>query len=213
MGMRHWRYAAPSMGLALVLAGCATHRAPVAEATKAPPAPPIVDKADIPLSAKAATLSQIWHMRVALNVAALACRGPGSSALVAGYNRMLHKRDALLAMAQEAAYADYGGRSKSNGYDSAMTRLYNHYAQPFAQADFCTTAQRVQRAEEKIAEASYRQFVAAALDDLDAPFAAPPARQAQARLGPARLTPTSQATGRVTRASTPSPSARKRRKR
>lgn len=199
MGMRHWRYAAPSMGLALVLAGCATHRAPVAEATKAPPAPPIADKADIPLSGKAATLSQIWHMRVALNVAALACRGPGSSALVAGYNRMLHKRDALLAMAQEAAYADYGGRSKSSGYDSAMTRLYNHYAQPFAQADFCTTAQRVQRAEEKIAEASYRQFVAAALDDLDAPFAAPP--------------PLRPAVTKATRAATPARHARKRRRR
>lgn len=111
-------------------------------------------------------------MRVALNVAALACRGSGSGSLVSGYNAMLQKRQGLLADAQAAALIEYGGRGGQAEYDSAMTKLYNYYAQPLAQGQFCEAARRVQQAEGDVDETSFRNFTSAALVDLNAPFAA-----------------------------------------
>ena len=78
-----------------------------------------------------------WHLRSGLNVAALACRGPEEGAIVAGYNRLLSDRRAELAEVYRAVSREYGSAS---AFDAAMTRLYNTFAQPAAQAALCANA-------------------------------------------------------------------------
>lgn len=84
----------------------------------------------------------VWHMRVALNVAALGCRGYGSDRLVSGYNTMLSRHRRELAYAQSSLAREYGvGRGRSRkAYDDSMTRLYNFWATPSAQEGFCRAA-------------------------------------------------------------------------
>lgn len=116
-------------------------------------------------------LVTIWRLRVALNVAALVCRGHDADALVKGYNRMLEKRRLTLAAAHSASLGEYGGSASSAAYDTAMTRLYNFYAQPAATQDFCVAAGRVQGAEPAVAETHFPAFASQSLAMLNAPFA------------------------------------------
>lgn len=142
-----------------VLGGCAGRQVEIAAAV--PPAPaPFAPMPQPPLGAfvgmtiparladgsyptpnrnlgPAATL---WHLRVALNVAALGCRGPEGQAITAGYNAMLARDTAELARANAATIAAEGGQA---AYDEAMTRLYNYFAQPGAKAAFCAAAAAV----------------------------------------------------------------------
>jgi hypothetical protein len=82
----------------------------------------------------------VWHLRVALNVAALGCRGAEGQAITAGYNAMLTRDKAALARANEVTIKAAGGQA---AYDEAMTQLYNYFAQPSAKTAFCTAAASV----------------------------------------------------------------------
>ncbi|MES2754844.1 MAG: hypothetical protein V4659_09285 [Pseudomonadota bacterium] len=123
-----------------------------------------------PLSA-AATL---WHLRAGLNVAALACRGDGEAAIVAGYNRLLADHRDELSAAYSAVTREFGNPA---AYDEAMTRLYNLFAQPGAQTALCDNALTVLDAVAARGELPLGEVAADALTLLvlhDAP-AAPPA--------------------------------------
>lgn len=109
--------------------------------------------------------AQIWHVRVALNVAALSCRGSEGLAITAGYNALLTREKAALARADKAVIAAAGGQAP---YDAAMTRLYNYFAQPGAKTGFCAAAAAVTNqiaTSTRLGESS-----AQALAQLDAPF-------------------------------------------
>ena len=82
----------------------------------------------------AAGPAAVWQLRSGLNVAALACRGPGEGAIVAGYNRLLADHRAELAGVYQEVSRAYGSAA---AFDAAMTRTYNTYAQPAAQAALC----------------------------------------------------------------------------
>ena len=173
--MQRWQGTGLAVAMAIALAGCAGHKTRVAAVEPPPPAIKPVDHQPS-LDANpppAANLATIWNLRVALNVAALACRGTGSDALVSGYNAMLHKRRALLADAEGAMIAQYGGVARRNAYDSAMTRLYNFYANPRGQPGFCQVSARVQRDEAAVAEADLVYFAARALVAINDPFVHP----------------------------------------
>ena len=90
-----------------------------------------------PALSQAAT---VWQLRSGLNVAALACRGAGEAAIVAGYNRLLADHRAELASVYRTVAREYGSES---AFDAAMTRTYNTYAQPAAQAALCANAEDV----------------------------------------------------------------------
>ncbi len=111
----------------------------------------------------------IWHLRAGLNVAALACRGPQDAALAGQYNALIAAHRIELARAQAALTAEQGGVA---GHDDAMTRLYNYYAMPPAQPEFCRAAAAL------LAEAGYvpagglAAFALAAMPRIDAPFVA-----------------------------------------
>ena len=114
-----------------------------------------------------------WHVRVALNVAALGCRGPEEAATVAAYNALL-KTDApalaAAATAMEGQFKTRHGAQWQARYDDDMTRLYNFFAQPPAQAGFCETATALLRESAAVAPADFPAFAAAALPRLEAPF-------------------------------------------
>lgn len=174
---------ASALAGALFLSGCASK--PQATIIPAPAPPPValVKPPPAVLPTGTGNLATIWQLRIALNVAALVCRGPGANALVAGYNGMLTTRRDLLASAEAALAANYGGSVKNAAFDAAMTRLYNFYAQPGATPVFCATAGRIQRAEPDIDTERFADFATRSLVDLNAPFAAlppPPHRAAVA---------------------------------
>ncbi len=168
--------------LLTVLAACAHPRlagvAPVPPApvvVELPPAPPPVSAINAGLSAAGAT----WHLRVGLNVAALACRGAEGDAIVARYNALLAARKSELAAAEAALAAEYraGGGDWQGRYDGAMTRLYNFFSAEPARVRFCAAATAVLADAEVMPPGALPAFAAARLPELDAPFAeaaAPP---------------------------------------
>lgn len=104
----------------------------------------------------------LWHLRAALNVAALGCPDP---TLSAAYNRLLATHRAALAQAHAALTREYGDADR---FDAAMTRLYNYFAQPPAQPGFCAEAAAVLREIETTPALDV--LAPAALQRLDRPF-------------------------------------------
>lgn len=92
---------------------------------------------DTVVAAPTAAAAIIWELRSGLNVAALACRGADEAAIVAGYNQLLSTRRAELAGVYQAVAKEHASPA---AFDAAMTRLYNGFAQPAAQAALCDNA-------------------------------------------------------------------------
>jgi hypothetical protein len=170
--MRHTRLLAAAA--TLTLAACATR-------TPAPPPParPAPPQALSPIHQDLAPHEQLWHVRAGLNVAALSCASRVGPAIITDYNAFLKAKQAPLADAYDQLSADYRakGGNWQRALDADMTRLYNHFASPTAQAAFCdAAATEVKRA---IATAD-GDWQTAALQRLDAPFTAPPQMAARA---------------------------------
>lgn len=112
-----------------------------------------------------------WHLRVALNVAALGCRG----ALVDGYNALLAAHKAALAATADAVTMRYKarfGQGWQAQHDDAMTRLYNFWALPPAQGAFCAAAQAVLAEVATLAPDALPGFAITALPRIEAPLVA-----------------------------------------
>lgn len=115
----------------------------------------------------------VWHMRAALNVAALGCRDAAEQKTVAQYSRLLTAQRRGLAAADLAVKAQYRARYGarwSKTHDQTMTRVYNFFAQPPAQAAFCEAARGVLLEAQTIAPGKLADFAAGALPRLEAPF-------------------------------------------
>lgn len=118
-----------------------------------------------------------WHTRAALNVAALACRDREEAQTVAAYNQLLRRQTRPLADADAAVKADFRarlGEAWETAHETQMTRVYNFFAQPAARAGFCTAARAVLREAGRIEPVAFRDYAAAALPRLEAPFFVPP---------------------------------------
>ncbi len=117
--------------------------------------------------------AMIWHLRSALNVAALGCRGPLEATLTSDYNRLLAEKRALLASALAQTEADaraVGGKDWRDTHDRQMTRLYNYFALPPVKSAFCTVAVRVAAEAVAVSSAEFQAFADSALPRLEAPF-------------------------------------------
>ena len=114
----------------------------------------------------------VWHLRAALNVAALACRGPDETAIIAGYNALIAQQKVVLNGAQTRLTAEYkaAGGDWQDRYDDQMTRLYNFFAQDFAHAGFCAAARDALAAAASVPPAALPAFAAQRLPLLEAPF-------------------------------------------
>jgi hypothetical protein len=158
------------------VAACASKPKEVAVAPP-PVVPTVTVYAPPPISPINRGLSQaatLWHMRVALNVAALACRGAQEAAIIQRYNAMLASNKATLAAAQATLTAEFkaGGGDWQDRQDDAMTRLYNFFSQAQARDAFCTAAAATLAEAETLTPAELPAYAAAVLPTLDAPFAA-----------------------------------------
>ncbi len=103
-----------------------------------------------------------WHLRAAFNVAALNCNDP---AIAAAYNRFLTVHRRALADAHRRAAAFHGA-----GFDPAMTRLYNYFAQPPVLARFCATAGALAQEAANWPAAAMPDAAGPALARIDQPF-------------------------------------------
>lgn len=115
----------------------------------------------------------IWHFRVALNVAALACRGEEGDRIVAGYNAMLTRAQAPLAAAETHYAAEFkatGAKDWRAIYDNGMTRLYNFFSQSPARDAFCDAAAATLADAAGVADAGLGAFATARLAVLEQPF-------------------------------------------
>jgi hypothetical protein len=90
-------------------------------------------------------LEALWHLRVALNVAALGCRDADEANTIASYNALIRGQAIELAAANEAInqrYKTQAGAKWEDVRERDMTKLYNYFAQPDAQSRFCAVAKQ-----------------------------------------------------------------------
>lgn len=115
----------------------------------------------------------VWHLRAALNVAALACRGVEGDTITARYNALLSQRRSAFAGAQAAVASEYrqvSGAKWQDAWDDAMTRLYNYYALAPVRADFCAAAGRVLTVLTSVPADGLTDYAPKGLAELDRPF-------------------------------------------
>ncbi|MBI0476715.1 hypothetical protein D9601_15300 [Sphingomonas sp. MA1305] len=185
-----WTLAAVA-ALAAGLAGCAAPRVtpPPVVATLPPPPPPpptmprggyagmeIAAKRDdgsyVTPNFQMTDAAAVWHLRGALNVAALACDGAGGG-VTDPYNAWIvaHRTglDGYVKRYQheweETGWADWQA-----AYDNQQTRLYNFYSQPAIRVAFCAVARQEIAAVAPVADADLPLHARGALARLDKPF-------------------------------------------
>ncbi|WP_156818812.1 hypothetical protein [Sphingomonas sp. Mn802worker] len=114
----------------------------------------------------------VWHLRTALNVAALACRDTDEAQTTAAYNAMLTARKSVLASAETTLSTEFKARGGDwrDTYDDSMTRLYNYWSQDFARAGFCAAAKQALAAAPGVPDAEFASFATTQLALLDQPF-------------------------------------------
>lgn len=175
--------------LALV-AACATPVARVAPppvvATIAPPPPQMpvggyigmaippkrVDGRYVTPNIEMTAAATVWHLRGALNVAALTC-DVGAGPYVTAYNSWIRNRKAVLDVQLRQYTREWENTGWSDwraAYDNQQTRLYNFYTQPAMKTAFCAAALTEIRAVEAVPDAELPAFARAALARLDQPF-------------------------------------------
>ncbi|WP_022681414.1 hypothetical protein [Sphingobium bisphenolivorans] len=179
---------APIAALALI-AGCSTPK-------KAPPTPPppvvptikplppmgAVEEMSIPEVAEdgkyltpnrgVTANTALWHVRMALNVAALSCHGVNEPARIQ-YNRMLHVHEAALREANAAVDRNYTAAYGSGGLKAREllnTVVYNFFALPPVTKSFCPVAIEVGAKILAMPSGQLLAYAPEALTQLEKPF-------------------------------------------
>ncbi|MFV0623063.1 hypothetical protein ACBY01_03490 [Sphingomonas sp. ac-8] len=113
----------------------------------------------------------VWHLRSALNVAALQCN-VSDPTIVAQYNTLLRTQGKNLTAAYKTLEAEYrkGGGDWQDRLDDSMTRLYNFFAQPPVQKEFCARAVPMIASAAALPAGGFESFALGALPQLDQPF-------------------------------------------
>ena len=173
------------IALGLLASGCAHHHAARNPTSPASSPAPISRLAAVTSSSQInkglGAEEALWHVRAALNVAALLCgRQAGGTSLVQRYNAFLIGNKAPLAQ----AYASETQRFASGNpaaLDRHMTQLYNFFARPEATPAFCAASTDVAQQASSTPGAELASFAPSALARLDtaivSPSIAPAARR------------------------------------
>jgi hypothetical protein len=171
-------FACSTIALALV-AGCSQPTPPPqALAAKPVVAPPLITpQQPVALSEihrQAGDVERIWHLRAALNVAALQCVGSKQAGLVQDYNLLLSRHKVVLAQAyaaKQARFQQLSGKGWQKAMDRHMTQLYNHWAWPPAQQRFCANAIEAAHRTAMISPEGFGDYALRALSTVDQPIA------------------------------------------
>ncbi|WP_340314775.1 SPOR domain-containing protein [Rhizorhabdus argentea] len=181
-----WGCWAATGAVALLLSGCGKKTVKPTPATRPPsissasrPQPPsgATDNLQLPpkdgkggyrtINSNLSPIEAAWHLRSALNVAALTCDRTGKQGIAGNYNRLLGRQRKTLA----DAYRAEGGRFGSVGAtDAHITQIYNFFAQPPVQARFCAAAADVSAEAAALPPDGLTAFAPAALERLMKPF-------------------------------------------
>ncbi|MBU1254405.1 MAG: hypothetical protein KKE69_08420 [Alphaproteobacteria bacterium] len=95
------------------------------------------------VNADLSTAQTVWNLRSALNVAALNCMTAEHGALLPNYTAFLDRYASKLSSTNRALIAEFRaeyGPGFRDVQDSYMTRVYNYFALPPAQENFCDVA-------------------------------------------------------------------------
>jgi hypothetical protein len=185
------------VGLTMVVAACAPAPKPVVVAPPpvAPPPVAVIPPRPLPPGGAAATMrvpmlgtdgvrvtpnrgltreENIWHLRSAINVAALNCQGVVWGEIAQNYNKYLQVHKSRLATANKAVDAEYVKRYPGqNGLrvrDTKTTDLYNYFALPPVRAEFCDKSLIKSRELVALQSAALPEYSFGALSDVDATF-------------------------------------------
>jgi len=115
----------------------------------------------------------LWHVRMALNVAALSCRNDPSDAARANYVRLLSVHRSALDQANRTVDAQYRARLGSQAMaarDTHNTKAYNFFAMPPVQDRFCAAAVQVSAAAVAMSGVEFTAYAPNALAQLEQPF-------------------------------------------
>jgi hypothetical protein len=107
----------------------------------------------------------LWHLRGALNVAALKCGGNAADR----YNAMLRLHARAFARAQARLQREYrrGGGDWQRRFDQHQTRLYNHLANPRGERAFCAAALPILDEIQTVERRALTRYAARSLATLD----------------------------------------------
>lgn len=118
-------------------------------------------------------LETLWHVRAALNVAALSCTGPLYERLVGDYNAFITNNSASLRNANNAIIRKFQ-RETGSGYktehDRHQTQLYNYWSFSPLRRPFCDQAVQISQRAIVTKSADLDVFAAEALPELERPF-------------------------------------------
>ena len=118
-------------------------------------------------------LETLWHVRAALNVAALSCTGPLYERLVGDYNAFITNNSASLRNANNAIIRkfqrDIGANYKVE-HDRHQTQLYNYWSFSPLRRPFCDQAVQISQRAIVTTSADLDSFAERALPELEKPF-------------------------------------------
>jgi len=118
-------------------------------------------------------LETLWHVRAALNVAALSCTGPLYERLVDDYNAFIKNNSASLRNANNAIIRKFQ-RDTGSGYktehDRHQTQLYNYWSFSPLRRPFCDQAVQISQRAIVTKSADLNLFAEQALPELEKPF-------------------------------------------
>jgi hypothetical protein len=118
--------------------------------------------------------STLWHLRSAWNVAALNCLDPSQRQILTGYRAFLTRYSRPLATANLALEtkfrSQYGAGAAIRNREAYMTRVYNYFALPATQGEFCATALAVASEYLAAPPGDAQAFAAAALPRYEGVF-------------------------------------------
>lgn len=184
------------VGLLTSVAACAPPPPPPAPPPPPPPAPVVIIVPPRPLPPGNASLTQIlpgraidgrfvtansnitgdrafWQMKIALNVAAIGCRGLEEATMVSAYNNIIKTHGKAIKATEKSVISDLAKANKTNGIkerDRLSTQLFNYFAQPPAQAAFCARANEIAQIVSTTAPADVVAQAPGHLARLDQPF-------------------------------------------
>jgi len=183
-----------AIGLLASVAACAP--TPPPPPPPPPPEPPVIIVPPRPVPPNQASATQIlpmrgldgrfitansnvtgdrafWQLKIALNVAAIGCRGLEEAPLVAAYNNIIKTHAKTIRSTEANVIKQLGKEMGTNGTaarDKLSTQLFNYFAQPPAQRDFCARANEVAQIVSTTPSAQLVDQAPAQLARLDEPF-------------------------------------------
>nr|WP_137676273.1 hypothetical protein [Parerythrobacter lutipelagi] len=94
------------------------------------------------------TAQTVWNLRAALNVAALNCQSAAHVDILPAYSLLLERDKRALSGINNTITSEFRaeyGRDYRSNFDNYMTQVYNYYALPPTQRNFCDTALAISR--------------------------------------------------------------------